>query len=129
MKPSEFDFRLWINDEGIYCDVMVEAEEGGQMKLIPTNDDNVEIELWSGFKDCNGNNIYAGDIVKNLDTDLTYLVEFYNTHFILSPLKYQHRREFQLSLAIKFFIIAEYAINCEFDFLKILGNIHENPEI
>ena len=125
MKLSVFNYRLWNKyDEG-YCDFL----DGNLKRTIPIDDDEWEIELWTGFCGKNNKKIFENDIVKHLDTNLEYLVEFHNASFIMSPLKYQHRREFQLSISIFFSTISKEAVNNKFNFLEIIGNIHENKNL
>ena len=128
MKLQDFDFRLWSKEAKIYFEPKVEFERG-KVRLIPENDDRIEIELWTGFCGKNNKKIFENDIVKHLDTNLEYLVEFHNASFIMSPLKYQHRREFQLSISIFFSTISKEAVNNKFNFLEIIGNIHENKNL
>lgn len=121
MKLQYFNYRLWNKyDEG-YCDFL----DGNLKRVIPIDDDEWEIELWTGFYDKNNKKIFENDIVKHLDTNLEYLVEFHNASFIMSPLKYQHRREFQLSISIFFSTISKEAVNNKFNFLEIIGNVHD----
>lgn len=125
MKLSVFNYRLWNKYDEEYCNSL-----DSNLKItIPIDDDELEIELWTGFYDKNNKKIFENDIVKHLDTNLEYLVEFHNASFIMSPLKYQHRREFQLSISIFFSTISKEAVNNKFDFLEIIGNIHENKNL
>lgn len=138
MKLQDFDFRVWDNESKEYNrdrEVLLSSKNviyrihtitGELQELI---NKNLEIELWSGFYDKNNKKIFENDIVKHLDTNLEYLVEFYNASFIMSSLKYQHRREFQLSISIFFSTISKEAANNKFDFLEIIGNIHENKNL
>lgn len=70
-------------------------------------------EQYSGFKDCNANEIYDGDILKVNDNGKEYvgIVEYYGSGFMV---KYGTFKEF----------IGFVARQSE-----VVGNIHENPEL
>ena len=61
MKLKDFDFRLWHKPSESFVDMSV---RGADLRVIPTDDDeNIEIELWSGFYDKDGTKIYENDII------------------------------------------------------------------
>lgn len=61
MKLKDFDFRIWHKESESFVDMKV---SGTDLRIIPTDDD-MELELWSGFYDSKGVKIYEGDIVQD----------------------------------------------------------------
>lgn len=109
MKLKDFDFRIWKEDVG-YINMRVDFERGA-CRLVPIDDDSLDLELWSGLCDKNGKRIYDGDI---LQSDGVKFVLFY---------KYRE------------FVLRELKENGKFIFLnddleyEVLGKIHENAEL
>lgn len=62
MKLKDFDFRIWHKESESFVDMVV---SGTDLRIIPTDDDDMELELWSGFYDSKGTKIYEGDIVQD----------------------------------------------------------------
>lgn len=62
MKLKDFDFRIWHKESENFVDMVV---SGTDLRIIPTDDDDMELELWSGFYDSKGVKIYDGDIVQD----------------------------------------------------------------
>ena len=108
MKPKDFDFRIWHKDSESFVDMKV---SGTDLRIIPTDDDSMELELWSGFYDSKGAKIYEGDIV--ICNTLKFIVEYKRGKFRLRQIA---ENGFSLSL--------HYS-----ETLEVLGNIHENAEL
>lgn len=127
MKLQDFDFRLWVKDKGIYYNAIVEFEKG-KTRLVPINDDNVEIELWTGVCDKNNKKIFHGDILecslKDFKTPIRFEIDWNEGNFfhlrVIKPLK--RVKEVQ-------FILRTYELSFILENSKILGNIHENKEL
>ena len=111
MKLKDFDFRLWHKPSESFVDMSV---RGADLRVIPTDDnENIEIELWSGLCDKKGERIYEGDIVKNRNLDtLLCLFDKHNLRFVF---KYINRKEYDICYTAM-------------DILEVIGNIHENAE-
>lgn len=115
--PRDFD-ALWLNENaelrvGFYSDAT---------QMIEDYTDNVIIEQCTGLKDKNGNLIYEGDIIHEVDKeadidDVSQIVWNQGTcHF--------------MKLDLPETGLDRYCILCEDDspYIEIIGNIHEQPE-
>ena len=51
MNLQDFDFRIWHKESESFVNMVV---SGTDLRIIPTDDDDMELELWSGFYDKNG---------------------------------------------------------------------------
>lgn len=60
MKLKNFDFRIWHKDSESFVDMKV---SGTDLRIIPTDDDSMELELWTGYTDSKGTRIYENDII------------------------------------------------------------------
>ena len=119
MKLKDFDFRLWHNLSESFVEIrggFLTANGKDEIVfekslIVPIDDENVEIELWSGLCDKNGTKIYEGDIV--ICNTLKFVVEYKHGKFILRQIA---ENGFSVSL--------HYS-----ETLEVLGNIHENAEL
>lgn len=124
MKLQDFDFRLWSKEAKIYFEPKVEFERG-KARLIPENDDRIEIELWCGCHDKNGVKIFEGDIIENIELKTKYRADFYQGELLLLPLKYEGKISFQREIAIRMCVLMSEAMDKNLDFLEVIGNIHD----
>lgn len=122
MQLKDFDFRLWhkpsksfVEIRGSFLTANAKDEIVFEKSLIvPIDDENIEIELWSGLCDKKGERIYEGDIVKNRNLDtLLCLFDKHNLRFVF---KYINRKEYDICYTAM-------------DILEVLGNIHENADL
>jgi uncharacterized phage protein (TIGR01671 family) len=116
----ELKFRIWnIVLKKYVCPNVVEQKDGLWLNL--GNEDNLyEFEQYTGLKDKNGKEIYEGDI---LEEDYENEVGD-NCKFIY--LVYWDKELLGLQIRDKFGDV--YCIDDKVDY-KVIGNIHENPEL
>ena len=110
MKITEFGFRIFSyqKNEFYYCD---------NLKLDLLIDDSSEVEMWSGFYDKNGKKVYDGDLF-SWNGELATIV--YDKGWF----KARHKKYADTSL-----YSFENKKKENFLTIKVLGNIHENPEL
>lgn len=128
MKLQDFDFRVYDGNKKSYLtEDKLESVGLGIEKCnhigaflhfhddssIDYYIDNIEIELFTGFKDSNGKKIYEGDIVKIDKFDFIGVIEF--SLGIGSCVRH-------CSKSTSLGALQPYIE-------KIIGNIHENPEL
>ena len=106
MKLKDFDFRIWHKDSESFVDMKVSDTD---LRIIPTDDDSMELELWSGFYDSKGTKIYEGDIVKLKDG--IYRVWLKNGFFL----------EDNADNVYTMWFASKYG--------EVVGNIHENVDL
>lgn len=133
MKLENFDFRIWDNQNKCYLkEDKAESVAIGILKCKSINaciynakdsnidfefGGNLEIELWTGLKDKNGEKIFEGDIVvlQSSYSKMEGVVKIHNEGtFYLDDKGY-----YQGSLVN---LAEEYNI-------AVIGNIHENKEL
>lgn len=121
MKLSEFDFRVWDKDEKCFLDPYTKSR--AVVKNLPNEKLlNLEIELFTGLYDKNGNKIYEGDILYYFKDCSEGEVFKYQVLF--------KEGAFYLFESYDGFVDDEDLI-AEFDLkeLQVMGNIHENKEL
>lgn len=121
----EIKFRAWDNDLKYYCNDKLHMAI--DLDGNPYNFQNGEggatykLEQFTGLHDCEGKEIYEGDIIKIPDDWDEYgfnAGEAYQVYFAFGGFRLKPK----------------YRINAkgnylEDDKIKIIGNIHENPEL
>ena len=128
MKLKDFDFRIWHKDSESFVDMKV---SGTDLRIIPTDDDSMELELWSGFYDSKGAKIYEGDIVKyDSRTNPLVVVLERNTFYIIDISIEKH---LQVDCGTRLQGIYENGnngyTNNKLECVEVLGNIHENVDL
>ena len=127
MRLQDFDFRIWHNKTNKFIELAISYN----IRAIPRKNDDLVLELWSGFYDCKGTKIYEGDIVKyNSNTRPLVVVFEKNTFYIVDTSIEKH---LQVDCGTRLQGIYENRINGykenKIECLKVLGNIHENAEL
>lgn len=128
MKLKDFDFRIWHKESKSLVDMVV---SGTDLRIIPTDDDSMELELWSGFYDKNGKKIYVGDMVKYRKyTKPLEVVYAESTFYIIHP---SIEKEFQVDCGTRLQGIYDNRDNGykdnKLECVEVIGNIHENAEL
>lgn len=100
-------FRAWDNE----CKVIREYDELKGLTLDALDASDFKLEQFTGLKDVNGNEIYEGDILEN--RKYRSIVKFANGKF----------------LADVFGTISRFDLIGETHDSKVIGNVHENPEL
>ena len=130
MKLKDFDFRLWhkpsesfVEIRGSFLTANAKDEIVFEKSLIvPIDDENVEIELWSGFYDCK---------VK-YRSNTTPLVAVYerSTFYIVDT---SIEKDLQVDCAMHLQSLYENRdkgyTNQKLECLEVLGNIHESADL
>lgn len=133
MKLKDFDFRAWNHEEKQFIAGIVIKKYSGFDGLRQ----DVEIELWTGLYDKFGDKIYEGDIVKYCDFE-NLVIKFVDGVFIASrsynefikKIKHGYNEEEVKNTLFKssYKLYKQVFDEKMCDNLKIIGNIHENPE-
>lgn len=128
MKLKDFDFRIWHKESESFVDMVV---SGTDLRIIPTDDEDMELELWSGFYDKNGEKIYVGDMVKYRKyTEPLEVVYTESTFYIIHP---SIEKEFQVDCGTRLQGIYDNRDNGykdnKLEYVEVIGNIHENAEL
>ena len=127
MRPQDFDFRIWDNS----TDKFTELAISDNIRAIPRENDDLVLELWSGFYDSKGAKIYEGDIVKyrSYTNPLVAVLER-STFYIVDTSIEKH---LQVDCAMHLQSLYENRdkgyTNNKLECLEVLGNIHENAEL
>ena len=133
---SRFKFRIWdkTKDEWLGAsdknsvtfrnfDLCGQTLRMQQLPLDIEDGDKYIIEQWTGFEDKKGNSIYYGDIV-HYDTGFISVFGVDNLDFVAKVGK-----DLNNSPRIELDDLHSYDVGPNRCMLKVVGNIHENPEL
>ncbi|ECZ1251543.1 hypothetical protein F7505_08025 [Campylobacter jejuni] len=93
------------------------------------NGNDLEIELWTGYFDKNGNKIYENDIIKNESLEEIYYITRDNTYKMFKIIIYDkdcnenlYRKKNPADINLLKMLVSDKN-------MSVIGNIHENEEI
>ncbi|EIZ1074045.1 hypothetical protein MK762_001725 [Campylobacter jejuni] len=147
MKLSDFDFRVWdktkeeflkkeptlikLDNERVIAERISRfyANTADIADMFIGNGNDLEIELWTGYFDKNGNKIYENDILEYEPLEELYHIRRDNTY-----------KMFKIEIFSKNFNNKIYKRKAEPDIsflkvfkseknMKVIGNIHENADL
>lgn len=127
MRLKDFDFRIWDSNTNKFIELAI----SDNIRAIPRENDDLVLELWSGFYDSKGAKIYEGDIVKyRSNTKPLVAVLERNTFYIIDTSIEKH---LQVDCGTRLQGIYENRsngyTNNKLECLQVLGNIHENENL
>ncbi|EAI6219885.1 hypothetical protein CA152_07575 [Campylobacter upsaliensis] len=76
MKLKDFDFRVWDNQTNKFIEFAI----SDNIRTMPRKNDDLVLELWTGYFDKKGNKIYENDILKNEALDEIYYITRNDTY-------------------------------------------------
>lgn len=149
-KIEDLKFRLWHTDRGHWIAkgmTIVDFQKDAAMSLelpLLTCESGVVVQQFTGLKDCDGVEIYEGDIIefipdirKFMNDNCIYSnlghIWFYNLEWGVT-VSFNHRfSEYSNSWAeiLRAFYSSDFRkeTKCEFLDFKLVGNIYENPDL
>lgn len=147
MKLSDFDFRIWdktkeefLKKEPTLIKLDNERVIAGRISrfyantadiadMFIGNGNDLEIELWTGYFDKNGNKIYENDIIKNESLEEIYYITRDNTYKMFEIIIYDkdcnenlYRKKNPADINLLKMLVSDKN-------MSVIGNIHENAEL
>ena len=112
----EIKFRAWDKNTKImiHWDYLVKSRisfRNFRWALLSENSENFELMQYTGIKDANGIEVYEGDVLK--DHNEYWEVRFFDGAFWVASIRGN----------------AESELLCGNDYMEIIGNRYENPEL
>lgn len=112
MKLQDLDFRIWNNSTNKFIELNISYN----IRAIPRKNDDLVLELWSGFYDSKGTRIYENDIIRTDKGEIFSVVQ--DGEITAWGL---------LKNGCPYCSLAE--VMFESDRVEVLGNIHENAKL
>lgn len=134
MKLKDFDFRVWdknytgCDNKNCKCQSNFIYGEEAKIRLSEFNND-VEIELWTGYFDKYGNKIYENDIIENESLEEIYHIVRNDTYKKFKIITYDKDHNEKLYRKENFADISFLKVFLSDKKMRVVGNIHENPEL
>lgn len=127
MELKNFDFRIWDSRTNKFIELAI----SDNIRAIPRENDDLVLELWSGFYDSKGTKIYEGDIVKYRSNTTPLVAVFERSTFYIVDTSIE--KDLQVDCAMHLQSLYENRdkgyTNNKLECLQVLGNIHENTEL
>lgn len=127
MRLKDFDFRIWDNSTDKFIDFAI----SDNIRAIPRENDDLVLELWSGFYDSKGTKIYEGDIVKYRSNTKPLVAVFERSTFYIVDTSIE--KDLQVDCAMHLQSLYENRdkgyTNNKLECVEVLGNIHENAKL
>lgn len=127
MRLKDFDFRIWDNS----TDKFIELAISDNIRAIPRKNDDLVLELWSGFYDSKGAKIYEGDIVKYRSNTKPLVAVLERSTFYIVDISIE--KDLQVDCGTRLQGIYDNRdngyTNNKLECLQVLGNIHENENL
>lgn len=148
MKLKDFDFRIWDYNSKKYIEeieihkfqkypievgyTFIDTDRITEVEFIKNNND-LELELFTGFCDKNGEKIYEGDILKYTKWCEQYMEDAEHSETIYEIVCFDRKRELYSKLPNGecgwFFNHFMNDKNNTIEEMCIIGNIHENMDL
>ena len=127
MKLQDFDFRIWNSNTNKFIELNISYN----IRAIPRNNDDLVLELWSGFYDCKGTKIYEGDIVKYDSRTKPLVAVFERSTFYIVDTSIEKHLQVDCGTRLQgiYDNRSNGYTNQKLECLEVLGNIHENAEL
>ncbi|MCR2091638.1 YopX family protein [Campylobacter upsaliensis] len=84
MKLKDFDFRIWDSNTNKFIEFAI----SDNIRAVPRENDDLVLELWTGYFDKNGNKIYENDILKNEPLEEIYYITRNDTYKMVEIIIY-----------------------------------------
>ncbi|EGK8069875.1 hypothetical protein IO376_001031 [Campylobacter upsaliensis] len=147
MKLKDFDFRVWdktkeafLKQEPTLIKLDNERVIAGRISrfyantadiadMFIGNGNDLEIELWTGYFDKNGNKIYENDILKNVSLKEIYYITRNDTYKMLEIIIYDkdcnenlYKKKNPAGIELLKMLVSNKN-------MSVIGNIHENADL
>ena len=147
MKLQDFDFRIWDKTKEEFLKKEPTLNKLDNYRVIAGrisrfyantadiadmfigNGNDLEIELWTGYFDKNGNKIYENDIIKNESLEEIYYITRDNTYKMFEIIIYDkdcnenlYRKKNPADIKCLYLLSSDKN-------MSVIGNIHENKEL
>lgn len=134
MKMREFKFRAWVlKDEaldGLMENTMEYDVESFHDPLYEYKRGNIILMQYTGLEDKNGRELYELDITKDKFGNLDVICWVNSSGaYATVPINLYLEGEYEYTVVDEFGTDCFFENNAPGDFLEVIGNIYENPEL
>ncbi|EOC7418294.1 YopX family protein [Campylobacter upsaliensis] len=125
MKLKDFDFRIWDSNTNKFIEFAI----SDNIRAAPRENDDLVLELWTGYFDKNGNKIYENDILKNEPLEEIYYITRNDTYKMVEIIIYDkdcsnnlYRKKKSAGIELLKMLVSNKN-------MSVIGNIHENADL